>query len=41
VLRPELYDAVMSGDRVIPSGTSIPGGGPAQSAPSEHHHHPG
>ena len=41
VLPPELYDAVMSGEGDIPPGASIPGGGPASSAPGELHHHPG
>ena len=41
ILPPELYDAVMSGEGDIRPGASIPGGGPAQSAPSEHHHQPG
>jgi manganese oxidase len=41
ILPPDLYDAVMSGEGDIRPGASIPGGGPAQSAPSEHHHHPG
>jgi manganese oxidase len=41
ILPPELYDAVMSGEADIPPGASIPGGGPAQPAPGEHHHHQG
>jgi manganese oxidase len=41
ILPPDLYDAVMSGEGDIRPGASIPGGEPAQSAPSEHHHHPG
>jgi manganese oxidase len=41
ILRPDLYDAVMSGEAEIPPGASIPGSRSAQPAAGEQHHHPG
>jgi hypothetical protein len=38
VLPPDLYDAVMSGEKEVPPGASIPGNKPAEGMHDHHGH---